>query len=779
MPSLSRIKQIWTNTVILVCTLMVWQEGLVHVVGELTFVDPMGNTHLLDGYEVHNDFMSSVELFIGEKVKSALTYALQYSKSDSGVFLSNIDSLNYRFLQFFHSIFTNDFRFANFLLDLPTPEHLDFSNWLISNINIPEEHVFKVLKSLSEGSRIGLSPLPNILTKEIILLNTKYNYFQSSCSRGDLAIVEWAIHAGLPLDQFGLEGLQAAWENKHWEIVKVLVGNRAVPLTNITVFSQWVNERNETLLHFAAETDNSKYIISLLDAGAKINVVDVFGKSPLQRAIEAFKTPVVRLLLSKGANMNHETESGDTMLHLTARMGNYEAAELLINEDFPLDRKNEDGFTAYNDLERVGVSVILNQLLTRCSYFAEGEEAIKELFQLQYKLKIEKICVFSLKYFSEEGNPAFLRNLTEAVKIFLKKGAKSDLINKQKDKLLLMAIDNKLSDAVNFILETGITFLEISKSLHRAVLTDDVTIVKYLLNAGADMTLTNTDGLKPIHIAASNGKLQAVNILLKNGDDVNSKTLRNETVLQIAIHAGQVEVVTLLLDEGANIRWKDTEGRQAIHDASSRGQEHTLQLLLAKGASPNARDNSKSTPLFDAVLHRHFNIAKTLLDHGSSVNARDSSGRTPLHRAVWGGSPQVVSLLLNRGADVNSKDIYNKTALFEASYYGLTDIVKVLLERGADVSIAGIGQWTPLLIASRGGFKEVVKLLLEKGADVCALTYKGLRALDKAKLSHRSDVIKLLIEHGAEKCGTPPPDLNQRMDPKSNIKSSAVKLMVR
>lgn len=737
-----------TSGLLLLYGIVVLQQS--NVIAEISFVDLKGSSLLLDGYEAHNQFMNSVELTIGQKLKNTLTYALQYCDSDAGSFLSDIGTLDYSFLQFFQAILTSDITFANFLFDIFTPESGEFSNWLMTNVNLPKEHVYKVVKSLSDRSKIGLSPLPSILMKGIILLNTKYNYFQYACSRGDLTTVDWAIEAGIPLDRVGLEGLEAAWEGKNWNIVKVLVGNKAFPFTNITYFSKVVNEQSETLLHFAVETDNSEYVLSLLKAGAEINAIDFYGKSPLQRAIEVFNTPIVSLLLSNGADMNHGTESADSMLHVAAKIGNYETANLLIKEDFQIDRENGEGLTAFNVLERVGISVIINELLARCN-FTESKEAVKELYEMPFKFNNEFICLSISKNraTNKDWDKLFLRNLTNVAIKLLKKGAQSDLKYEDKYKLQIMAIDNKLSEAVRFLLKTGIKEMDISRSLHRAVLTDDIETMKLLIDAGADFTLANTRGWKPIHVAASNGNLKSVKFLLDKGDDVNSKSSRNETALQIAVVADQSDIVNLLIENGANIKTPDSDGWQTIHIATLRGRTHIIQILLAKGANPNARDILSKTPLFHASIQGFVSISKILLDNGATVNARDSSGRTALHFAIWGGNTEVVSLLLSRGANIDARDDENKTALYEATMEGRKDLVLLLIQRGADVDISDDIGWTPLHAASQHGFTEIILLLTKNGANVNAKSKRGETPLYRAALQGKYYAVYTLIRAGA------------------------------
>ena len=60
-------------------------------------------------------------------------------------------------------------------------------------------------------------------------------------------------------------------------------------------------KNGSSLLHFAAQSGNTGIINELSSLGLNIDLKDVYGKTPLTRAIKRNNTDAVKFLTSKGA----------------------------------------------------------------------------------------------------------------------------------------------------------------------------------------------------------------------------------------------------------------------------------------------------------------------------------------------------------------------------------------------------------------------------------------------------------------------------------------------
>lgn len=155
-----------------------------------------------------------------------------------------------------------------------------------------------------------------------------------------------------------------------------------------------------------------------------------------------------------------------------------------------------------------------------------------------------------------------------------------------------------------------------------------------LIDAGASLTATDSDGRTALHLAAGSGSLRAP------------------------------EFMQLLLDRGAPIDAADTKGRTALMHAAANGFDHNILFLVLAGADPAAEDVSKFTALDHALQFGQRSpaspIAITLLtktpapsSRGADPNHIAADGWTPLMRACQFSGGAAIGTLMLFGADPN------------------------------------------------------------------------------------------------------------------------------
>jgi hypothetical protein len=79
---------------------------------------------------------------------------------------------------------------------------------------------------------------------------------------------------------------------------------------------------------------------------------------------------------------------------------------------------------------------------------------------------------------------------------------------------------------------------------------EDGSVVRLLLEHGADINVQSRSGWTPLHFASYNGALEVVRLLLEHGADVEAKYY-GKTALQVAAEEGHDKVVELLREHGA------------------------------------------------------------------------------------------------------------------------------------------------------------------------------------------------------------------------------------
>jgi ankyrin repeat protein len=80
---------------------------------------------------------------------------------------------------------------------------------------------------------------------------------------------------------------------------------------------------------------------------------------------------------------------------------------------------------------------------------------------------------------------------------------------------------------------------------------NDGSVLRLLLEHGADLNAQNRVGRTPLHRASFNGAVEVVRLLLEHGADVEAKNIVGGTALQEAADRGHGEVVELLREHGA------------------------------------------------------------------------------------------------------------------------------------------------------------------------------------------------------------------------------------
>jgi ankyrin repeat protein len=93
-------------------------------------------------------------------------------------------------------------------------------------------------------------------------------------------------------------------------------------------------------------------------------------------------------------------------------------------------------------------------------------------------------------------------------------------------------------------------------------------VAEYLLDAGADHSLTDRRGFASLHIAVSRNDTRLVECLLAHGAQVNVRTQGDgRTSLVIAAAAGFAEMVEILFSRGADASIVDSGGKSPLERA--------------------------------------------------------------------------------------------------------------------------------------------------------------------------------------------------------------------
>lgn len=224
------------------------------------------------------------------------------------------------------------------------------------------------------------------------------------------------------------------------------------------------------------------------------------------------------------------------------------------------------------------------------------------------------------------------------------------------------------------------------------------SIVKVLVDCGADVNRSDDCGLTPLHQAiltysalftllreTSMIRIRAmksvVHVLLSKGSNVNAKTVDGFSPLHFAIILKYPIIVSILLKQGADCH--------SLVNCENKSP-YLSQCRLKSGRSDTSGRLTKE-PRLTTVLHiavKSNDIASifALLKAGAKVDSVRYDGKTPLILAIKSRNNTVVRVLLGYGADIEKKYKYGLTPLHVACQKGSVNVLKSLLEYGANIN---------------------------------------------------------------------------------------------
>ncbi|VVC35400.1 Hypothetical protein CINCED_3A011918 [Cinara cedri] len=317
-------------------------------------------------------------------------------------------------------------------------------------------------------------------------------------------------------------------------------------------------------------------------------------------------------------------------------------------------------------------------------------------------------------------------------------------------------------DMVALLLEFGAS-LNVSNSQGRTPLwmaasRGHIDVVKLLIEAGASPGLTDSARRCPLVEAAKSSHFNVVAFLSGCEWTVTNPIVEvdhmdaSQQALVQAAGQGVDDVVEYLLDVAeVTVDGQDSlSGETALTLASSNGHRSTVVLLLSRGAQVSATNMKCMNPLVLAARDGQWEVVETLLHSGTRVDIVDSEQRTPLMMAASEDHSSIVELLLDSGADLKAEDRQGQTSLSWACLKGRVAIAQYLLDRGAPLDHADKSGKTALDLATLNGNPALVQLLLERGALIEHVDLYGMRPLDRAISCRNVPVVQNFLRRGAK-----------------------------
>jgi ankyrin repeat protein len=316
--------------------------------------------------------------------------------------------------------------------------------------------------------------------------------------------------------------------------------------------------------------------------------------------------------------------------------------------------------------------------------------------------------------------------------------------------------------------------------LHLAIRADHGSIVRLLLNAGADTTLKDDIdsayfvSLSALDLAAWLGNQNALTALLDHGVTIPASSLR------FSASGNYVACLALILEKLGDRNFCDISrlaGVQfAMERAALRWHVEALEMLLTydkiftDAASLEGTGKALGRALIYALYDydcddrcrppvvccpldkRVSSIMESLVKAGADVNTRDDQDR--YSSAFWAClhlptvPRDVVRFLLDNGLRVDTMSLDESSPLcgIICDTNDDTSLLEDLITAGASVTDTDQEGYTPLHLVAHVSF---AKLLIANGADVFAKTPQGETPLHTACERGNIPLVKLLLAHDA------------------------------
>ncbi|MEM8969111.1 MAG: ankyrin repeat domain-containing protein [Bacteroidota bacterium] len=400
-----------------------------------------------------------------------------------------------------------------------------------------------------------------------------------------------------------------------------------------------------TYIFWAAYAGNLSLVKSLVEQGAKTDIVDDHGYSLLNFAATTGQTDVelYDFLLANGSDLSETNHDGaNALLLLIPHLTDFTLVDYFTEKGADLNAKDDNGNGVFNYMARSGNKEMLDKLIEKGVDY-QGLNAIGGNAML----------------FASQGNrgssipPLSFFEYLEGLGI-----------------------------------EPNVTTNESATPLHSlASRAENTEVISYFIDKGVDVDQANKEGNTPLMYAAAYNDPPIVEFFIEKANDINAYNEGGETALTRAVDNNWAKVVDLLISKGADINVKDKKGNtlayyliQSYYPNYMSDFDEKLSKLEEEGLDLTVTQAEGNTLFHLAAEKNNLDLLKKVHALGVDVNQQNKEGTTTLQiAAMKATNDDILKYLIEIGADVEVVTAFDETV------YDLASENELLQENGTSI----------------------------------------------------------------------------------------------